>query len=105
MADETGIVAVTLANYLKDRDPTVKALTKIADTYNVSLDWLVGRTDVCNSGEYSSDNSQTTNESINNHILNPTYDFIFNMLNDIHKYISDLYIKDNEKMVQPFHQK
>ena len=46
MAIYSDITEKTYQNYeLKTREPKLKILLKIADVFNVSLDYLVGRTD------------------------------------------------------------
>lgn len=46
-AKESGIVLRTYCRYEKgDREPAASTLWKLADFYGVSIDYLVGRTDV-----------------------------------------------------------
>ena len=44
-AASAGILKESYQKYEYGRDPAISMLCKLADTYNVSLDYLVGRTD------------------------------------------------------------
>lgn len=45
VADKFGISHGTLSGYERNyRDPDTEVLNRLADLYNVSVDWLVGRT-------------------------------------------------------------
>ena len=44
-ADNAHILKQVYQRYEYGRDPAVSVLCKLADAYNVSLDYLVGRTD------------------------------------------------------------
>ena len=51
-ARATGIGQSTISQYERDeREPTVSQLIKMADAYHVSMDYLLGRTDVNDWGE------------------------------------------------------
>ena len=55
LADKLGLAPSTISMYERgDRDPDTSTLTKIAEIFNVSTDYLLGRTDIPN----------TINESI-----------------------------------------
>lgn len=43
LAQELGVAPSTLSYYLKDREPNYDILIKIADYFDVTIDWLVGR--------------------------------------------------------------
>lgn len=46
LANKCGITSVTISRYVtKERTPHIENLIKIADYFNVSLDWLCGRTE------------------------------------------------------------
>ncbi len=46
LAREADISAATLSRYLSDkRKPDLEYLIKIANYFNVSLDWIIGRSD------------------------------------------------------------
>ena len=46
-SEQSGIVLRTYSRYEKgEREPTVSIAWKLADFYNVSIDYLVGRTDI-----------------------------------------------------------
>lgn len=46
VADKIGITNAVLSNYERDyRDPDTETLKKLADLYEVSIDYLLGRTD------------------------------------------------------------
>lgn len=42
LAQELGIAPSTLSYYLKDREPNYDMLIKIANYFDVTIDWLVG---------------------------------------------------------------
>ena len=46
----TELIGIPIRTYRRyeigEREPTVSALWKIADFYNVSVDYLIGRTDI-----------------------------------------------------------
>lgn len=42
-AEAVGISATSICRFFQDRCPDVPALIKIADYFNVSIDWLIGR--------------------------------------------------------------
>ena len=46
----TALIGIPIRTYRRyeigEREPTVSALWKIADFYNVSVDYLIGRTDI-----------------------------------------------------------
>ena len=42
LAQELGVAPSTLSYYLKDREPNYDILIKIADYFDVTIDWLVG---------------------------------------------------------------
>ena len=42
LAQELGVAPSTLSYYLKDREPNYDMLIKIADYFDVTIDWLVG---------------------------------------------------------------
>ena len=42
LAQKLGIAPSTLSYYLKDREPNYDMLIKIADYFDVTIDWLVG---------------------------------------------------------------
>lgn len=44
-AESAGIMKEAYQKYEYGRDPAISVLYKLADTYNVSLDYLVGRSD------------------------------------------------------------
>ncbi|UMZ73684.1 cobalamin-dependent protein [Natranaerofaba carboxydovora] len=64
LAKELNLVQTTIANYEKNlRFPNQENLTKIADYFNVSLDYLLGRTDIAvNSLELLKENEKKINE-------------------------------------------
>lgn len=46
MANKLGIKPSTFSYYLKDREPPYDTLMKIARTFDVSVDWLLGFDDM-----------------------------------------------------------
>lgn len=45
LAESIDLNATSISRYFQDRGPDIKALWRIADKFNVSVDWLLGRTD------------------------------------------------------------
>lgn len=45
LSNELDISVPNLSYYMKDREPNYDTLIKIADYFDVSVDWLIGRTD------------------------------------------------------------
>ena len=45
LADDIGVVKQVYQRYEYGRDPAISVLCKIANFYNVSIDYLVGRSD------------------------------------------------------------
>ena len=48
LSDELGISIPNLSYYMKGREPNYDILINIADYFNVTTDWLIGRTDARN---------------------------------------------------------
>lgn len=81
LAEEIGIARTTIANYEKDlRFPNQKILNKIADFFNVSLDYLFGRSDVINSNILFSQKNNMNYFCKGNldNIFDSFFDFIIN---------------------------
>ena len=61
-ADETGVDHVSICKYERGvREPRLQTLVRLADYYDVSVDWLLGRTDrktVNYTAEYTSDETE-----------------------------------------------
>lgn len=54
VSKETGVTQTTLSDWKTGRaKPKTETLKKIADYFNVSLDWLVGQTDTTENEKYS----------------------------------------------------
>ena len=52
LAKELSVVHATVSHYCSDkRIPDAKTLERLADFFNVSVDWLLGRTDIKNPPE------------------------------------------------------
>lgn len=51
MSEDLGITSPNLSYYMKGREPNYDVLIKIADYFNVSTDYLLGRTEYKNSQE------------------------------------------------------
>lgn len=52
LADKLGLAPSTISMYERgDRDPDTSTLTKIAEIFNVSTDYLLGRTNIPNINE------------------------------------------------------
>lgn len=86
------IAPSTLSYYLKDREPNYDMLIKIANHFNVTTDWLIGR----------SDTRSSVYEALNNEVLNT---IIKNEMSEISvKDISPLTIfkKDYAKIQEKF---
>ncbi|MDE6055021.1 MAG: helix-turn-helix domain-containing protein, partial [Lachnospiraceae bacterium] len=45
LSEQLGITVPNLSYYMKGREPSYDILIKIADYFNVTTDWLIGRTD------------------------------------------------------------
>lgn len=65
LAQELGVAPSTLSYYLKDREPNYDMLIKIADYFDVTIDWLVGRTD-SRSSVYSALDEEIANTIVKN---------------------------------------
>ncbi len=88
------IAPSTLSYYLKDREPNYDMLTKIADYFDVTVDWLIGRTD----------NRSSVYEALEKEIVNT---IIKNDIDDISKddikpltIFRNDYLKTQEQLVQ-----
>ena len=53
LSDELDISTPNLSYYMKGREPSYDILIKIADYFNVTTDWLIGRTDARNVSQES----------------------------------------------------
>lgn len=68
LKDLSAVLDVTIPNlsyYMKGREPSYDILIKIADYFNVTTDWLIGRTDI-RSSVYEALDTEITNKIINN---------------------------------------
>lgn len=88
------IAPSTLSYYLKDREPNYDMLTKIADYFDVTVDWLIGRTD----------NRSSVYEALEKEIVNT---IIKNDIDDISKddikpltIFRNDYLKTQEQLVK-----
>ena len=53
LSQKLDITVPNLSYYMKGREPNYDTLIKIADYFNVTVDWLIGRTDARNSAQSS----------------------------------------------------
>ena len=53
LSEELGISVPNLSYYMKGREPSYDILISIADYFNVTTDWLIGRTDAKNASQES----------------------------------------------------
>lgn len=56
LSNELDISIPNLSYYMKDREPSYDVLINIANYFNVTIDWLIGRTDTRSSAHDSLDN-------------------------------------------------
>lgn len=94
LSQELGIAPSTLSYYLKDREPNYDMLIKIADYFNVTIDWLVGRTDA-RSSVYAALDEEITNTIIKNDVANISKEDV----TPLSIYKSD-YLKAQEKLIE-----
>lgn len=94
LSQELGIAPSTLSYYLKDREPNYDMLIKIADYFNVTTDWLVGRTDA-RSSVYAALDEEIINTIIKNEVVDISKDDVTPL--NIYK---DDYLKAQEKLIE-----
>lgn len=63
LSDELGISVPNLSYYMKGREPSYDILISIANYFNVTTDWLIGRTDT-RSSVHDALNTEITNKII-----------------------------------------
>ncbi len=65
LADRLGLAPSTISMYERgDRDPDTSTLTKIAEIFNVSTDYLLGRTNIPNTMDEPIDIAASTKNGI-----------------------------------------
>jgi transcriptional regulator with XRE-family HTH domain len=89
IADELGMTPQTLSYYANGREPNYDTLIKIADYFNVSLDYLLGRSD----NKYPPDKVRST--SMENELLS----YIQNELNSIFIKYNKLKVRDSLDLI------
>lgn len=75
LSKQLNIAPSTLSYYLKDREPNYDILVQIADYFDVTTDWLIGRTDT-RSSVYKALDEEITNAIIKNDFKEITKDDI-----------------------------
>lgn len=94
LAKELGIAPSTLSYYLKDREPNYDMLIKIADYFDVTIDWLVGRND-SRSSVYTALDEEIANTIIKNEYKDISKDDITPL-----SIFKDDYFRTQEKFIE-----
>lgn len=94
LSQELDIAPSTLSYYLKDREPNYDMLIKIADYFDVTIDWLVGMTD-SRSSIYSALDEEIANTIIKNEYKDISKDDI----TPLSTYKQD-YLRTQEKLIE-----
>ena len=94
LSEELGISVPNLSYYMKGREPSYDILISIANYFNVTTDWLIGRTDA-RSSVYAALDEEITNTIIKNDITNISKEDVTAL--SIYK---DDYLKTQEKLIE-----
>lgn len=94
LSEELGISVPNLSYYMKGREPSYDILINIANYFNVTTDWLIGRTDA-RSSVYAALDEEITNTIIKNDVTNILKEDVI----PLSIYKSD-YIKAQEKLIE-----
>lgn len=84
LAQKLGIAPSTLSYYLKDREPNYNMLIKIADYFDVTIDWLVG-----NERDYTSIETERFELIEENKILKSENKRLKDKLNKLREFINE----------------
>lgn len=94
LSEELGISVPNLSYYMKGREPSYDILINIANYFNVTTDWLIGRTDA-RSSVYAALDEEITNTIIKNDVTNISKEDVTAL--SIYK---DDYLKTQEKLIE-----
>ena len=100
-ADTAQVLKQVYQRYEYGREPSLSVLSKLADKYNVSIDYLVGRTDnpVVNRGEFSPPPAlpQTDIEAVKKEMLE---EFNKRLAKRVQRAVALLYGPDLDKLLE-----
>lgn len=94
LSEELGISVPNLSYYMKGREPSYDILINIANYFNATTDWLIGRTDA-RSSVYAALDEEITNTIIKNDVKNISKEDVTAL--SIYK---DDYLKTQEKLIE-----
>lgn len=94
LSEELGISVPNLSYYMKGREPSYDILINITNYFNVTTDWLIGRTDA-RSSVYAALDEEITNTIIKNDVKNISKEDVTAL--SIYK---DDYLKTQEKLIE-----